>query len=114
MEEEADFEINDYIYVPNIKDTLNGDMKSIKAYVISDEIKEINLSISYLTDVEKDEINDYIYVPNIKDTLNGDMKSIKAYVISDEIKEINLSISYLTDVEKEIIKAGCLINYNKK
>ena len=60
------------------------------------------------------EINDYIYVPNIKDTLNGDMKSIKAYVISDEIKEINLSISYLTDVEKEIIKAGCLINYNKK
>ena len=62
----------------------------------------------------KFEINDYIYVPNIKDTLNGDMKSIKAYVISDEIKEINLSISYLTDVEKEIIKAGCLINYNKK
>ena len=62
----------------------------------------------------KFEINDYIYVPNIKDTLNGNMKSIKAYVISDEIKEINLSISYLTDVEKEIIKAGCLINYNKK
>lgn len=60
------------------------------------------------------EINDYIYVPNIKDALKGDMKSIKAYVISDEIKEINLSISYLTDVEKEIIKAGCLINYNKK
>ena len=60
------------------------------------------------------EINDYIYVPNIKDTLNGNMKSIKAYVISDEIKEINLLISYLTDVEKEIIKAGCLINYNKK
>ena len=60
------------------------------------------------------EINDYIYVPQIKDSLNGDMKSIKAYVISDEIKEINLSISYLTDVEKEIIKAGCLINYNKK
>ena len=60
------------------------------------------------------EINDYIYVPQIKDALNGDMKSIKAYVISDEIKEINLSISYLTDVEKEIIKAGCLINYNKK
>lgn len=60
------------------------------------------------------EINDYIYVPQIKDALNGDMKSIKAYVISGEIKEINLSISYLTDVEKEIIKAGCLINYNKK
>ena len=60
------------------------------------------------------EINDYIYVPNIEDALKGDMKSIKAYVISDEIKEINLSISYLTDVEKEIIKAGCLINYNKK
>ena len=71
--------------------------------------------IPFIMEEEADfEINDYIYVPNIKDTLNGDMKSIKAYVISDEIKEINLSISYLTDVEKEIIKAGCLINYNKK
>lgn len=71
--------------------------------------------IPFITEEEADfEINDYIYVPNIKDTLNGNMKSIKAYVISDEIKEINLSISYLTDVEKEIIKAGCLINYNKK
>ena len=71
--------------------------------------------IPFIMEEEADfEINDYIYVPNIKDTLNGNMKSIKAYVISDEIKEINLSISYLTDVEKEIIKAGCLINYNKK
>ena len=71
--------------------------------------------IPFIMEEEADfEINDYIYVPNIKDILNGDMKSIKAYVISDEIKEINLSISYLTDVEKEIIKAGCLINYNKK
>lgn len=71
--------------------------------------------IPFIMEEEADfEINDYIYVPNIKDALKGDMKSIKAYVISDEIKEINLSISYLTDVEKEIIKAGCLINYNKK
>ena len=71
--------------------------------------------IPFIMEEEADfEINDYIYVPQIKDSLNGDMKSIKAYVISDEIKEINLSISYLTDVEKEIIKAGCLINYNKK
>lgn len=60
------------------------------------------------------EINDYIYVPNIKEALKGNMKSIKAFIISDEIKEINLSISHLTDMEKEIIKAGCLINYNKK
>lgn len=67
-----------------------------------------------MTDEANFEINDYIYVPNIIEALKGDMKSIKAYVISDEIKEINLSISYLTDVEKEIIKAGCLINYNKK
>ena len=71
--------------------------------------------IPFIMEEEADfEINDYIYVPNIEDALKGDMKSIKAYVISDEIKEINLSISYLTDVEKEIIKAGCLINYNKK
>ena len=71
--------------------------------------------IPFIMDEEANfEINDYIYVPDIKKALQGDMKSIKAYVISNEIKEINLSINYLTDVEKEIIKAGCLINYNRK
>ena len=62
------------------------------------------------------ETGDYIYIPGIKAALSGDMKDIRGYVIysdKDEIKEISLYIAELTDEEKEIIKAGCLINYNR-
>ena len=58
-------------------------------------------------------MGDYIYVPNIREALDGDMKDIKAYIIGDEIKEISLFISDMTEDEKRIVKAGCLINYNK-
>ena len=58
-------------------------------------------------------VGDYIYVPDVKKALDGDMKDIKAYVIGDQIKEISLYISDMTPVEKEIVKAGCLINYNR-
>lgn len=57
--------------------------------------------------------DDYIFVPDIKKALEGDMKDIPAYVIGDEIKSLSLSISALTEEEKEIIRSGCLINYNK-
>ena len=58
-------------------------------------------------------VGDYIYVPDVKKALDGDMKDIKAYVIGDQVKEISLYISDMTPVEKEIVKAGCLINYNR-
>ena len=58
-------------------------------------------------------VGDYIYVPEIKKALDGDMQEIKAYVIGDEVKEITLYISDMTPIEKEIVKAGCLINYNR-
>ena len=58
-------------------------------------------------------VGDYIYVPEIKKALDGDMQDIKAYVIGDELKEITLYISDMTPIEKEIVKAGCLINYNR-
>ena len=58
-------------------------------------------------------VGDYIYVPEIKKALDGDMQDIKAYVIGDEVKEISLYISDMTPIEKEIVKAGCLINYNR-
>ena len=54
-----------------------------------------------------------IFVPNIRKALDGDMKDIKAYVISDNIKELDLYIADMTPNEKEIVKAGCLINYNR-
>lgn len=58
-------------------------------------------------------VGDYIYVPDVKKALDSDMKDIKAYVIGDQVKEISLYISDMTPVEKEIVKAGCLINYNR-
>lgn len=60
------------------------------------------------------EVGDYVFVPNIKAKLDGDMQTIPAYVLSDGVvKRIELTISAMTDEEKEIIRAGCLINYNR-
>lgn len=59
------------------------------------------------------EVGDYIYVPNVKEALDGDMKDIKAYVIGDTVKELSLYITDMTPDEKKIVKAGCLINYNR-
>ena len=60
------------------------------------------------------EIGDYILVPNVLDAMDGDMQSIKAYVFGDEVKEIELYIAPMTEDEKKIVKAGCLINFNRK
>ena len=60
------------------------------------------------------EIGDYILVPNVLNAMDGDMQSIKAYVLGDEVKEIELYIAPMTDDEKKIVKAGCLINFNRK
>lgn len=59
------------------------------------------------------EIGDYIYIPNAKAALDGDMNDIKAYVLSNTVKEISLYIADMTEDEKKIVKAGCLINYNR-
>lgn len=53
MKEEANFQVDDYIYVPNIKNILNRELDHIKAYVIGKEIKEIELYITYLTSDER-------------------------------------------------------------
>ncbi len=60
------------------------------------------------------EIGDYILVPNVLDAMDGDMQSIKAYMLGDEVKEIELYIAPMTEDEKKIVKAGCLINFNRK
>lgn len=60
------------------------------------------------------EIGDYILVPNVLDAMDGDMQSIKAYVLGDKVKEIELYIAPMTEDEKKIVKAGCLINFNRK
>ena len=67
------------------------------------------------TSPEKFEIDDYIYIPEIKKILEGDYKDISAYVIREsEIVPLNLYVKPMTEEEKEIIKSGCLINYNRR
>ena len=71
--------------------------------------------IPFQMDEEPDdfEVGNYIYVPGIQAALDGDMMNIKAYVIGDQVKELNLYIADMTEDEKKIVKAGCLINYNR-
>ena len=62
------------------------------------------------------EVGDYIYVPGAKAALDGDLKDIKAYVINADtkaVKEISLYVADMTPDERKIVKAGCLINYNR-
>lgn len=59
------------------------------------------------------DVGDYIFVPNIREILDGNTMEIPAYVIGEQIKEISLYIDAMTEKEREIIKAGCLINYNR-
>ena len=59
------------------------------------------------------EVGDYIYIPDVKKALDGEMKDIKAYIIGDTIKEMSLYIAPMTEDEKKIVRAGCLINYNR-
>lgn len=60
------------------------------------------------------EVGDYIYVPGIRKALTENkLDAIKAYVVRDEIREITLYITAMTPEERAIVRAGCLINYNK-
>lgn len=58
MKESPDFEVGDYIFVPNIREAIDGDLNNIKAYVIGDELKEISLYISPLTYLEREIIKE--------------------------------------------------------
>ena len=65
------------------------------------------------------EVGDYVFVPDVHKVLEGDMKDIKAYMIKGDdgdepiVREISLYISDMTETEKEILRAGCLINFNR-
>ncbi len=65
------------------------------------------------------EVGDYIYVPGIREALDGDLKDVRAYIIKDgnikdrTVKELKLYVAEMTKDERAIVKAGCLINYNK-
>ena len=57
---------------------------------------------------------DYIFVPDILQALEGDLSCIRAYVLREKPVELQLSAEPLTEKDRAIIRAGCLINYNRK
>ena len=60
------------------------------------------------------EVDDYIYVPNVRTALEGDLADIPDYVIKDgKAEEIHLYIQPMTENERKIVRAGCLINFNR-
>ena len=60
------------------------------------------------------EVGDYIYVPGIRSALDGDLSHIPAYVLRDgRAVEIALYCKDMTESERAIVKAGCLINFNR-
>ena len=60
------------------------------------------------------DVDDYIYIPNIRTALEGDLTDIPAYVIKNgKAEEIHLYIQPMTENERRIVKAGCLINFNR-
>ena len=60
------------------------------------------------------EVGDYIYVPGIRSALDVDLAHIPAYVLRDgRAVEIALYCKDMTENERAIVKAGCLINFNR-
>ena len=73
------------------------------------------LPFQYAGDVELLNVGDWVFVPGVRDVLDGDLSHIRAFVIGDAgAREIELSIADMTNEERAIVKAGCLINYNRE
>lgn len=77
-----------------------------------------------LKDEPSFEVGDYVFVPGIRTALDGDMVDIPAWVVrasalgSDtapafQVGRISLFVADMTPEERAIVKAGCLINYNR-
>ena len=58
---------------------------------------------------------DYLCVPEIRKAVEEKAPEVKAYAVKDgQLTEFSLTLGDLTDEEREIIRKGCLINYNRK
>ncbi|MBQ8160724.1 MAG: hydratase [Clostridia bacterium] len=61
------------------------------------------------------DVGDWILVPHVREALGGDMKDIPAYVLTPgEPRKISLYVADMTQEERAIVKAGCLINFNRQ
>ncbi len=60
-------------------------------------------------------VGDYIYIPGVRAALEGDGADIAAYVVDENggKRQLKLYLAEMTPEEKKIVKAGCLINYNR-
>ena len=60
------------------------------------------------------EVGDYVYVPGIREVIGGDLSHIAAWAVhAGEAREVSLYVADMTDEERAIVRAGCLINYNR-
>ena len=60
------------------------------------------------------EVGDFLFIPDIRRALDNADKEITAYLIKDgTVKKQNLYLADMTQKEREIVKAGCLINFNR-
>ena len=77
-----------------------------------------------LKDEPSFEVGDYVFVPGIRTALDGDMGDIPAWVVRASascpegdsalrVEHISLFVADMTPEERAIVKAGCLINYNR-
>ena len=58
---------------------------------------------------------DYLFVPENRKAVEEKAPEVKAYAVKDgQLTEFSLTLGDLTDEEREIIRKGCLINYNRK
>lgn len=54
MDEDYAFDVDDYVFVPNIVDAIKEKKDIIKAYVVNKDMREISLTLGALTDDERD------------------------------------------------------------
>lgn len=61
------------------------------------------------------EVGDYVYVPGIRSAFDGSLDAISAWIVhaGGEVEQIELFVTAMTSEERAIVKAGCLINYNR-
>ena len=61
------------------------------------------------------EVGDYVFVPGIRAALDGDLADIATWVVRADgtVEQVKLAIADMTPEERAIVKAGCLINYNR-
>ncbi|MCM1272610.1 MAG: hydratase [Clostridium sp.] len=54
MDEDYQFSVDDYIFIPDIADAIKNKSEIIKAFVVNNEMREISLTLGDLTDDERD------------------------------------------------------------